>query len=97
MSKRISVKTVNENLNEYSRVSTVKDKGRQYILPFNWQHDKHCFQFLFFAYGKKTRVSKIIAEVLNTKTDEEIAGLDWVKCDSKVPIGVEGYKGLNCF
>lgn len=99
MKNRITQKIVSDGLHTYGKVSWVGGQGKQFVFPFNYQTgpDKYGFQFLFFAYGKKSDVVRKISEVLNTMSDEEITKLHYIECDQKVPITLRSGTGLNCF
>jgi len=97
MKNRISQKEVSEGLHTYGKVSWVGGSGKQFVIGYNWQKDGFGFQFLFFAYGRKPIVAKRIKEILNTRTDTEIAELRYVNQNAKIPISLKGGIGLNCF
>lgn len=99
MSQRITQKIVSDGLHTYGKVSWVGGQGKQFVLPYEYGKGEsgYGFKFLFFAFGKKADVCKKLAEIINTKTDEEIAQLPFVQCDKKIPLSLRGGTGLNCF
>ncbi len=98
MRKKVTQKEIASDLSTYGKVEWTGGSGKQFVLPFNWRGEPYySFQFLIFAYGKKSNVVKKLVEVLNNNTDEEIEKMDFVKNNSKVPLSLRGGTGLNCF
>lgn len=99
MKKKITVKDISGLLHTYGKVSWVGGSGKQFILPYQWGggKDGYSFKFLFFAFGKKSDVSRKLTNIINTMTDEQIAQLPFVQCDKKIPLSLRGGTGLNCF
>ena len=99
MEKRTTKKIVSDSLHTYGKVLWAGGSGKQFTLPFEWntEKDKSGFKFLFFAYGKKADVVRKLTDILNTMSDLEIEKLEFVKCNSKVPISLRSGTGLNCF
>lgn len=99
MKKKITIKDISGLIHFYGKVSWAGGSGKQFVLPYEYGKGEsgYGFKFLFFAFGKKADVCKRLAEIINTKTDEEIAQLPFVQCDKKIPLSLRNGTGLNCF
>ncbi len=95
MKSKITKKEVSENIHTYGKVKWVGGSGKQFVFPYKWNGNG--FEFLFFAYGKKTDVVNKITSIINETSDEKIRDLNFVQSNKKIPLMLKGGIGLNCF
>lgn len=89
------------SIHTYGKVSYTGGLGKQFCIGWDAQFENERFvgfKYLIFAFGKKKEVINKIYQLLTQCSDNEIKELKWVDSSlRKIPLGLKGGIGLNCF